>query len=57
MLQVHPLERPNIVDVLERLQDIAMTRNVSPKEPIKLFLSIPATADRNGDDLNNFRNM
>jgi len=43
MLKIHPLERPNIVDILERLQDISLTKNVSPKQPLS-SLVVPSPA-------------
>jgi len=42
MLKIHPLERPNIVDILERLQDISLSRNVSPKQPLSSLVA-PST--------------
>jgi len=42
MLKIHPLERPNIVDVLERLQDISLTRNASPKQPLSSLVAVAA---------------
>jgi hypothetical protein len=44
MLKIHPLERPNIVDILERLQDISMAKNVSPKEPVAALVSAAASS-------------
>ena len=44
MLKIHPLERPNIVDILERLQDIAVSKNVSPKEPIAALVTAAASS-------------
>ena len=44
MFRVDPRERPNINDVIERLQEIAAARNVSLKEPLPASLlshSIP----------------
>lgn len=38
MLRVHPMERPNIVDVLEKLQEIATRLGINPESPIDLPL-------------------
>jgi len=43
MLKIHPLERPNIVDILERLQEISLSRNVSPKQPLSSLVT-PASS-------------
>ncbi len=43
MLKVDPTDRPNISDVIARLQEIAAARNVSLKSPINITDS-PAPA-------------
>lgn len=42
-LKIHPLERPNIVDILERLQEISLSRNVSPKQPLSSLVATSAS--------------
>ena len=49
MLKIHPLERPNIVDILERLQEISLTKNVSPKQPLS-SLVVPSTSPAYSSD-------
>jgi len=49
MLKIHPLERPNIVDILERLQEVSLTRNVSSKQPLSSLVS-PSTLPASSSD-------
>lgn len=43
MFQVDPRQRPTIAEVLERLQEIAIARNINFKSPLNLGLSLPET--------------
>ena len=50
MLKIHPLERPNIVDILERLQEISLSKNVSPKQPLSSLVAPSAAPGSSGSD-------
>ncbi|CAC5379615.1 GAK [Mytilus coruscus] len=43
MLQVNPNDRPNITDVLDRLQEVAAARNINLKTPLNITEGIYAT--------------
>lgn len=44
MLKVNPNDRPNINDVLDRLQEVAAARNVNLKTPLNITEGLPVAA-------------
>ena len=42
MFKVDPRERPNINEVLARLQEIAAARNVNLKAPLNISEAVPS---------------
>ena len=42
MFKVDPRERPNINEVLARLQEIAAARNVNLKAPLNISETVPS---------------
>ena len=47
MLRVHPMERPNITDVVNQLQEIASSREVSLKNTLKASKPKPQPVQNN----------
>ncbi|XP_066298486.1 cyclin-G-associated kinase-like isoform X2 [Branchiostoma lanceolatum] len=51
MLKTNPTERPDINALVERLQEIAIARNINPKSPLQLAETrAPQTSDRTPEE-------